>query len=480
MSIWNIDNEQREYKKLSNDIEVDTLIIGAGITGLTAGYLMKNKRVCVVDASRIGHGVTLGSTAKITYLQERVYENIEKFRNREIASKYLQSQKYAINLIKNIIKKEKIECDLKQTPSYVFASTKEEIYKLQQEVAFLKENGVKITKSKLPAKITSYCSYRVNDTYTFNPIKYLEELYKILVKNKIEVYENSKIVKIVKQGEFYISYTETNSIISKNIIVACNYPYFMKHNYLPIRSYIEKSYMIVSKVNEDGNFSCINSKKPTYSTRFYQNNEEIYQICLAESHNIAFNQNDKYHFERVKEIFQIAEKDIIMFYSNQDIMTPDNMPYIGQINKGMYISTGYNTWGMTNGVLGAKIIVDLIKKINNEFSNIFNPKRITLAHILSLPYITFSNIKSYMGSKILKNKSWYNNKIKFFKEGNKSCASYEDENGTHIIINKCPHLGCSLIFNEAEKTWDCPCHSSRFDIDGKCIKGPSNYDISYK
>ena len=182
----------------------------------------------------------------------------------------------------------------------------------------------------------------------------------------------------------------------------------------------------------------------------------------------------------MKEIFKLKDKDIIMEYTNSDVITPDHMPYIGEIRDNLYIGVGYNTWGMTNGVIAAKIISDDILGIENEYKNVFKPNRISLQTILKLPTYIFNNAKSFIGSKLIKNKKWYSRRVKFYNENGKCLALYKDEKGiNHIVHNKCPHLGCGLIFNEVEKTWDCPCHSSRFDIDGKCIKGPSNYDISY-
>ena len=262
--------------------------------------------------------------------------------------------------------------------------------------------------------------------------------------------------------------------------MATSYPYFIKPLFLPFRSSIEKSYIIVSKVKKDLGFTCISSTNPTYSCRFYSDKNNIYQISLSESHNTSVSQNDKYHFNRVKEIFNLNENDIVMKYSNTDIMSTDNIPYIGKIDENIYIATAYNTWGMTNSVIGAKIITDIINNNSNEYVDLFNPKRINKSNIIKFPLILFYSIKSLLGAKINKNKVWYKN-VKFKNENGKCLAIYKDNNGfNHIIHNKCPHMGCSLIFNEQEKTWDCPCHSSRFDIDGKCIKGPSNYDITYK
>lgn len=481
MSIWNKNEIKRNIEKLNKDIEIDILIIGAGITGMTCAYYLKEKNICVVDANKIGHGVTLNTTAKINYFQERIYTKISNIRNKDIAIKYLKSQRYAINHIKDIIESNNIDCDFKQVESFVFANTKNELEPLNKEIEFLKSQGIDVIEKSLPSKITSYKSYSVNDTYIFNPIKYLKGIYKILKEKNIEVYENTKIKKIDNDKGYYICHTDEYNIKAKKIVLACHYPYFIMPFLLPLRSHIEKSYIVVSKVKKDLNFTCISSNSPTYSCRFYQDKDNIYQICLSESHNTSVNQNDKYHFRRVKEIFNLKEKDIVMSYSNVDIMTPDHMPYIGRLKDNMYIACGYNTWGMTNGVLAATIISDMILNKKNEYVETFNPNRINLSNLIALPSILLGQTKSFFGPKLNKNKPWYSNRVTFENRNGKSLATYKDENGfKHTIYNKCPHFGCSLIFNEEEKTWDCPCHSSRFDIDGKCIKGPSNYDISYK
>lgn len=471
MSIWNINENNRKINILNKNIELDILIIGAGMTGMTTAYYLKDKeKVGIVDSNLYGHGVTLNSTAKITYLQERIYSKIKSIVNESTSYMYLKSQMEAIESIKSIIEKENIECDLKKTPSYIFANTKKEFKKLEKEVELLKSFNIDIKEEKLPEKITSYKSYKVYDTYTFNPIKYLDGIYNI-IKDKIPIYEKTQIKKIELKDKYYC-YIDDYYIKANKVIIACHYPFFLFPFFLPIRSSIEKSYMIISKVDKNPNYSLISTSYPTYSCRYYENNNQIYQISLSESHNTAFKQNDLYHFKRVKEIFDLDEKNIIMSYSNVDILTHDHMPYIGKIKNNMYISTGYSTWGMTNSIIGAKIISDLINNKENQYTKIFNPLRKNLAFFINIPKVLFLHTKAFIGPKINKNKNWYKNKIKF--KGSK--ASYQD----NIINNKCPHMGCSLIFNMKEKTWDCPCHSSRFDISGKCIKGPSLKDVSKK
>ena len=480
MSIWNKNEIKRNIEELDKDIEIDILIIGAGMTGMSTAYYLKNKNICVVDANRVGHGVTLNTTAKINFFQERIYTKILNIRNKEVAIKYLNSQLEAIKNIKDIITKEKINCDFKKVDSYVFANKESEIIPLESEVEFLRESNIDIKEKNLPSKIKSYKSYYTKDTYIFNPIKYLEGLYDILKQKGIKVYENTKILKVEKKENYYMCYSSKHTIKAKKVIFACHYPYFIIPFLLPLKSHIEKSYIIVSKVEKDLKYTCISSNTPTYSCRFYEDNDNIYQISLSESHNTSIKQNDEYHFNRVKEIFNLKEEDIVMSYSNVDIMTPDHMPYIGKLKDELYIGVGYNTWGMTNSLVAAKLISDIILEKKNKYVDIFDPNRINLANIIKFPLILLSQTKSYIGPKINKNKSWYSSNIKFINKDGKSLAIYTDKNGQHIVHNKCPHLGCSLVFNESEKTWDCPCHSSRFDINGKCIKGPSKYDISYK
>lgn len=480
-TLWNFKNKTTVNKNLNKDIETDILIIGAGMTGITLGYFLKdNKKVTIVDKNAIGQGITSGSTAKINYLQGSIYTKIKTLRGKKYAIEYLNSQKDAIKILKEIIDKESIKCSFKKVPSYIFANTQKELKNLKKEIKFLRDQKNDIQASSLPSKITSYASYKVEDTYIFNPLEYLKELHKIVSKN-IQIYENTKIIKIDCQKDNYYCYTSKNVIKAKKVILATHYPYFIFPFLLPLKSYCEKSYIIISKVNRDGNFTCINTSNPIYSCRYYKDGKNTYQISLSESHNIAFKQNDDYHFKRVEEIFDLKKEDIIMKYSNIDIITPDYLPFIGRLKKDLYIACGFNTWGMTNSVLAARIISDMLKEKTSSYTKMFNPNRITLANILTLPYIAFSQIKSFLGPKIIKNKGWYKENLAFFKEDGIDYAIYKDPEGNmHKVINKCPHLGCSLIFNEVEKTWDCPCHSSRFDIDGHCIKGPSNYDIKPK
>ena len=475
-SIWADYKFKNRFQSLNKNINTDVLIIGGGITGINTAYYLKdsNLNVTLVEKNTLCSGITSRTTAKLTYLQEDIYSTLSKYFNKNIAKQYLDSQKYAIDLVKNQVNNNKINCNFEKSFSYLFDDN---IKKIDKEISILNELGVEFTSTNiLPNnKIVNKGIY-VEDTYIIHPLKYLDGLVNV-IKDKIKIYENTKVISIEKKNDLYICKTNKNIINAKKIVFACHYPYFLVPFLTPLKCYIEKSYIGAKKVKDNNKFNAINISKPTKSIRYYEEND-IYEIDLANSHNTCFKENIKDNFNKH------FNNNYEYLWSNHDMITYDKLPFIGALNEdnSMFIGTGFNTWGMTNGNLAGKILSDIILENKNEYINLFNPKRcINLGKIINTPIILGSNFLSFSKSKFIKNKSWYNDNVKFEKRNGKDIAIYIDsEKCEHIVYNLCPHLKCGLLFNEIEHTWDCPCHGSRFTIDGKCIVGPSNYDITYK
>ena len=474
MSLWEKDLNKTSLPRIENDKDVETLIIGGGITGLSTLYFLQHQQnTILVEANLCGSGVTIKTTGKLTYLQNTIYTDLMNNIDYETAVDYLKSQKYAICLAKKIIEKEHIDCNLEQVDSFVFTNKKKEIKKLKSEKEFLESQNIKVNWEEKK----DFNSISVSDTFVFHPIKYTNAL-KELLKDKI--YEQTKILKIKKHQGKYICYGKNFKIIAKKVIVACHYPFFFYPFCLPLKSHIEKSYMIAKKVTKNPKISGITVSNPALSFRFYEENKKCYQICLASSHKTSKDQNDSKNFRIVKEKYDIKEEDIVSVWSNVDIITGDKLPFIGEIKKNFYIATGFNTWGMTNGILAGEMLSKFVLKEKVPFKNLFTLKRSNFYQIKSFFGNMIGSAISFIGSK-KHQKEWYHENPTFLKIKGKSVGIYTDEhNKKHLVYTTCPHMGCSLIFNEQEKTWDCPCHSSRFSIDGKCIKGPSTKDISYK
>jgi nitrite reductase/ring-hydroxylating ferredoxin subunit len=231
--------------------------------------------------------------------------------------------------------------------------------------------------------------------------------------------------------------------------MASHYPYFTLPYLFPIKNSLEKSYISASSYIEN-KISLISYSNPFISIRTYNNN----LIYLCNSHSIETKTCDKKNFEElIKKLNDLKQKPNYL-WSNIDIITNDGLPYIGRLRNNILISTGYNTWGLSTSFLGSEILKDIVLNKKNKYIKLFNPHRKTICDFKD-------NMKN-----IGKN-------IAGFIKGLVNINNVKNDNISKI----CPHLGCKLIYNEIEETWDCPCHGSRFSKEGNVISGPANKGI---
>lgn len=441
VSIWKSSVKQLNHSKLRSDTECDVLIIGGGITGVSTLYHLSssNLKTILVEQNKIGWSVTGNNTGKLNYLQNDLIDKIRKNYNDEVASLYLKSQIKTINNIVKTIKDKKIDCDLKKVNTYLYTNKESEAIKLMNLRVFLEKNGIKTIKKSLDYIDNKY-SFCALDTYVLNPIKLLYGLIRV----NDYIYEDTCIRKIIKNQSNFVCYTNECKIRAKWVVLASHYPYFNIPFLFPLKASLEKSYISFSKSNIN-NISLINYSSPFKSFASYKNG----LIYLSNNHSSCNKVDESKNFNLLLNDLNKLKLSPLNLWSNIDIMTSDGLPYIGVLKEKMLIGTGYNTWGLTNGFLAGKILSDIILNRNNEYISLFDPNRF--------------NQKIFWGS---------------FINAFKSISGYIS--GLKMGTYTCPHMGCKLIYNIFEKTWDCPCHGSRFDENGKCISSPSNRNISLK
>ena len=486
-SLWLKGIKTKTLPTLKKDIETDILIIGGGITGISTAFYLKDSKldVTLIDSDKVGYGVTSKTTGKLTYLQEDILNKIKDIYGNRTAKQYLESQKYAISLVKDNIIEHNIKCNFESNSSYVFTNESSNIQKIKDLDKFLKKNNNNHKLfSSLPIKYPCKLSVKVDDTAVFHPVKYILELKDICLKSGINIYERTKAIDLDKVEDGYIVKTMSNKIKAKKVVLACHYPFFLLPGLFPFKTYLEKSYVAAGIVDKNKMFNAI-SPTDVHSIRYYSDSNN-YIIYCGLSKSLGQNMDNEKNYNNLFWHMQSnLTKDIKHYWFNYDVMTPDSMPIIGYYEKNnpnLLIGTGYNTWGMTNGTLAGKILSDLIKEKENKYTNMFSPTR--NLNIMKAINLTGFNLKSgftYILSKTKTNYSFYPDNVKVEMRNGKKCGIYIDEEGKeHIVSNICPHMKCGLVFNPVDKTWDCPCHGSRFDIDGKAIKGPSVFDISIK
>ena len=445
--------------------ELDVAIIGGGLTGLSTAYYLRNSnlKVAVFERDKIGMGATSRSTAKISYLQGDIYQRLG-----DKAESYYLSQNEAIKDLLKIIEDENISCELEQVPSILFCLQKENRAKIYLEKQLLERFGA----HPYEVQHSSICAgIGISDSYVFNPLQFLSGLSKTLI-SKTFIYENTTVLNIKKHNGRYLIHTTNGNFFAKDVVIANHYPFFLFPNLFPLKTYVKREYVNVGKVKHNLSFTAINIDSDFHSIRYYKN----YLLYGSNRHRLTEKIDFGKHYDKsrldFKKLFNICPE---FTWDNQDIVSHDLLPFIGKLDSHLYVGTAYRGWGMTNGVLAGKIISNSILYKSTPYQHLFYPQRMNLEMIIN----SFLGVFHYMKA----------NTQSFFTKPNPSYvkingilhAIYEDEeHKIHKICLLCPHMKCHLVFNSYDKTWDCPCHGSRFSLDGKLIKGPATKALTKK
>ncbi len=427
-SVWETDAPRVRFDALKNNTNTDVLIIGGGISGILSAYKLKKAGVnCIlVEAKEILSGITKNTTAKITVGHGLIYDKLIRRFGIDKARLYLKAQLLALDEYTALCRN--VSCDFEIRDSYVYSLNDRK--KIEKEITALKRLGIKADFSdanELPIKVAG--AVRVKNQAEFNPLKFLYEISKDL-----PIFEGTKVIELKPNKAI----TNHGEIGYKKIIVATHFPIFNKHGWYFLKLYQHRSYVIALRGAKRVNGMYVDESDTGLSFRNYG---ELLLLgggghrtgkkggCWQELEDFA-----KKHYKNA---------DIVGRWATQDCMTLDGVPYIGQYAKSTpdtFVATGFNKWGMTNAMVSASILCDLVQDKQNPYSDVFSPSRSIL-----FPKLAINALESTLGL-------------------------------ITPTVPRCPHLGCALKYNSAEHTWDCPCHGSRFTEDGKLIDNPATDD----
>ena len=501
--------ERKEYPKLKENIEADITIIGGGLTGLTTAYYLTKKgikNVVVVEKDKICNHTSGNTTAKITSQHGLFYNYLLQSVGKKQARQYLYANEKAIQNIANIIEEEDIKCDFEWQEAYVFAQSKEGLEKIKKEQEALEYIGFENSKIEenieLPIKEKEnqdkehlhinkkvLGALKFKNQAQFNPALYSIGLAKKIEERKGKIYENSKVISIKKEENEYEIQTEGGSIKSKILVIATHYPIVNFPGFYFLKMYQETSYVIGIETKEkifDGMY--INAEEPTISLRTAQYENKEIVLIGGMKHKTGSKIDLKNSYKRLEEVANELYPGCKVLYrwNTEDCVSLDKIPYIGEFSnlwKNSYVATGFKKWGMTTSNVAANIIVDKILEKENAYEEVFDSKR--LKPIKN--YKELGNmVKEVAYSEVINKLKTSDDHIKDIKQGEakivdvegKKVGVYRDKEGKLYAINPyCTHLGCELSWNNLENTWDCPCHGSRFTMDGKSIYDPSIKDL---
>lgn len=470
-SVWSESCNFRTREVLNKDIKTDILIIGGGIAGILTAYMLKEsgRDVVLIDGSKIVNGNTKNTTAKITSQHDLIYNKLIAEFGEEQARQYAKANELAIKKYKEIIDKRKIDCEFEEKPAYIYSLN--EIDSLKDELEAAKKVGINaewVEDSTLPFKIKG--AIKFNNQAQFNPLKFLKD-----ISDDLTVYENTRALEIKEN----LVITNRGSITANSIVVATHYPIMNTPGYYFMRMHQERAYVIALENTNNIDGMYIDVDKNGYSFRSYKD------LLLLGGMKQRTGENEKGgtydELRRIaKELYPNSKEKY--HWSAQDCMTIDGIPYIGRYSDetpNIYVTTGFNKWGMTSSMVSAMIISDMILGKENDFSEIFSPKRFDLSvSISNIAKDTIKTAKNFIAQKIyipsINIEHIKNGHAGVVEYNGEKVGVYKDNEGKEFVVTtKCPHLGCELHWNADELTWDCPCHGSRFDYKGQLIGSPA-------
>lgn len=482
----------QQYPSLKDDLVVDVVVIGGGITGITTAYLLQREglKVAVVDADRVLAGTTGHTTAKLTVQHGLIYNKLKLHFGEEKARIYGEANMAGLQLVKDLINEHKIDCDFILQNSYVYTEAESYIQQIEDEVRTAQELGLKaeyLDSVPLPFKVQGAVCFQ--NQAMFHPRKYLLALCNMLNEKEQCIYENTRALDIEHNplGEKALITTLEDGIkvYSNYAVIASHFPFYDGFGMYFARMYASRSYIIAVKTKkpfEEGMY--ISAEDPKRSLRYTPINGEKIVLAAGEHHNTGQDTNTMAHYEALRDFVEqnYGINEIMYRWSAQDLTTLDEVPYVGYLTSGkpnVFVATGFRKWGMTTGSMAAILIRDMIVRKESPWVDLFTPSR----------FVADPSLRNLIKEGTMIAKEFVKGKFKdvpesmddlesdtakiISLEGNK-IGVYKDEKGQlHLVDTTCRHMGCEVQWNNAERSWDCPCHGSRYDIDGNVIEGPA-------
>lgn len=490
-SYWIVSSREiaSEYPALKEDVKANVVIVGGGIAGITCAYLLKKEGLSVIllEADILAGGTTGHTTAKITSQHHLIYHKLLKQLGTELAQQYANANETALREIKALIDELSISCDYIPQPAIIYTEKDEKVSTLQDEMKAAERLGLPaFYQDSIPFPFTVKGALRFDQQAQFHPLKYSLNLAKAFVRNGGQIYEKTRAVEIEKDTAYTVVTENGCRIETDQLIIATHYPFYNKHGMYFTRIYQERSYITAIKATEQypgGMY--INAEDPVRSLRSLKTDSEEL-ILIGGARHKAGQCDDT--LKKYKELLDFAApyysiSNVPFHWSAQDCMTMSGLPFVGNYTEGtpnLYIITGFSKWGMTNSMASAILLRDLIIKGDSPWKEVYNPSRKTKIQT-AVHYMAenLNTAEKLIGGKLSSPPEEEEIDIapgegKVVTLYGKRAGAYRDDAGVLYIVNTtCTHMGCELNWNSAEKTWDCPCHGSRFSFEGKIIEGPA-------
>jgi len=488
LSLWLDTQNTHSFPEVSRDEECDVLVVGGGITGITTAYLLskENVNVVLVEAHRFLNLTTGNTTAKVTFQHDLIYRHILDKYNLNTAKLYYQAQLEGMSFIEKMVKEHEISCDFRKAYAMIYAHDDEGVRKLQKEHDAYEKIGIEgRLVDHVPFDLPGVMGLRVENQIEFDPVRYLNHLLSDLKETGVRMFEHTRAVDLEDEDGMKKVRMDNGKVIRANrVVVATGFPFYDGSGQYFTRLAPYRSYLVAFPVEKTENAMLITAGEPTYSIRFAEKDNQKYLLIGGRGHKVGQEESARDSYKELMRFGRnyFAAKEPSHRWSAQDYESLDKIPYIGRISskvQGVYVATGFRKWGMTNGTFAAILLADTLMGRESPYKDIFLPSRGEIRENLGKAVKENLNVAKEMIIGKVASKKTELSEIGLEEGGiirhhGKRVGAYKDSSGKLILVDAtCTHLGCELMYNNAEHTYDCPCHGSRFSHDGTIIEGPA-------
>lgn len=495
-SFWIASTEANTYPALDKDINVDIAIVGGGMVGISTAYQLRKEgmKIAVLEGGRILQNTTGHTTAKITSQHSLIYAKLKKQFGDELAHQYASANESAIKEVKKIADENNINCEYSTQSAFIYTQDDDYVKQIEDEIEAANSLGIEASYvDKIPFSIPIKAGVRFDNQAQFHPRKFLLPLTEIVHKDGVEIYEQSRVVELDENEDdkYLLTTSNGHTVTADKVIIASHYPFYNKQGMYYARIYQMRAYIVAIKAKEKypgGMF--INAEMPNRSLRGLNTDFGEYILVVGESHKAGQGEDTNKHYgaliDFASDLFTI--EDIPYRWSTQDCMTLDGVPYVGHFTSetpNLYIATGFAKWGMTNSIVSSILLRDLITTGSSPWQEVYNPSRKTVGASAKEFVKQNVNVAGQLIDGKLDNPpkdiDMEPGMAKIVEIDGKRAGAFRDDDGKlHLVNTTCTHMGCEVNWNSAERSWDCPCHGSRFNIDGEVIEGPAVRPLSFE
>lgn len=471
-----------ERGALAGNVCVDTAVIGGGMAGiLTAFYLQRSGvETIVLEAERVGSGQTGHTTAKVTAQHGAVYDRLLGELGEGRSAAYAEANRRAVEEYGRLVREERIVCGWRECSAYCYSTQNRE--RMEKEARAERQLGFASSftlETELPFPIEG--AVKMEGQACFSPLRFLKAL-----SEGLTVYENSRVLRVEKRTEGgTMLYTQEGCVQAKRVVFATHFPLLKWPGYFFVRMHQERSYVLAVAGAGGMEGMYIGVEEGGLSFRGLEGDGGDLILLGGCGHRTGGNEGGRYERLAAKaERFWpgCVEK---ARWSAQDCMSLDGVPYIGRFSQGQpswYVATGFGKWGMSHSMVSALLIRDLILEQENTWEQVFFPSRFASQDVGGLVKNAGCSVKGLVG-KARREREIHPEELmagegKILRYGDGPVGVCRDEEGKlHLVSARCPHMGCELVWNPDEMSWDCPCHGSRFGYDGRVLDGPAQIGI---